>query len=128
MSTKPAVRLHLDREADHARIVVEEDGKILSSNMSVGQLQNLATTAHTIAAQLQNQQNGRGHDIAHMARTAALEWSILEDSNTTTGAMIFAFRTATGWLGFEVNRGQLVELAENLPKALEDSAPRTPVA
>jgi hypothetical protein len=126
MPTKPAVRLHLDRESDHARLVVEEDGKILSSDMSVGQLQNLATTAHTIAAQLQNQQNGRGQDIAHMARTVALEWTVLEDSNAT-GAMIFAFRTATGWLGFEVNRGQLVELAEKLPAALEGSAPRTPV-
>jgi hypothetical protein len=127
MSTKPAVRLHLDREADHARLVVEDDGKTLSSDMSVGQLQNLATTAHTIAAQLQGQQNGRGHDIKNMARTVALEWTVLEDSNAT-GAMIFAFRTATGWLGFEVNRGQLVELAEKLPDALKGSAPPTPVA
>ena len=41
--------------------------------------------------------------------------------------MIFAFRTATGWLGFELNRGQLLELSEKLPDALKESAERTPV-
>ncbi len=125
MPTKPAVRLHLDRDADHARIAVEEDGQVLSSNLSVGQLQNLATTAHTIAAQLQSQQSGRGHDIVHMARTVALEWSVLEDSNVP-GSMIFSFRTATGWLGFELHRGQLLELSEKLPDALKEAAARAP--
>ncbi len=126
MPAKPAVRLHLDRDADHARLVVEENGEITSTDMSVGQLQNLATTAHTIAAQLQNQQNGRGQDIAHMARTVALEWTVLEDANAP-GSMIFAFRTATGWLGFELHRGQLLELSEKLPDALKESAARTPL-
>lgn len=127
MPAKPAVRLHLDRDSDYARLVVEEGGDILSSNLNVGQLQNLATTAHTIAAQLQSHQNGQGHDITHMARTVALEWTVLEDSKATD-SMIFAFRTATGWLGFEVSRGQLLELSEKLPKALKDSALRQPLS
>lgn len=126
MPVKPAVRLHLDRDSDHARLVVEEGSDILSSNLNVGQLQNLATTAHTIAAQIQSKQNGQGHDIKHMARTVAMEWTVLEDSNAKN-SMIFAFRTATGWLGFEVSRSQLIELSEKLPVALKDSAPRTPV-
>jgi hypothetical protein len=127
MAAKPAVRLNLDTGADHARLVIEEDGKVLTSKMSAGQLQTLATTAHTLAAQLQNQAGGRGQDVRNMARTVALEWTVLEDANAP-GAMVFAFRTATGWLGFELNRRQLLELADKLPGALKDDAPRTPLS
>ena len=95
MSTKPAVRLHLDRGADHARLVVEEDGKTITTKLNAGQLQKLVVSAQTIEKQLSGQEGGRAHDIKNIVPNVALEWAVLEVAEQPE-SMVFAFRTATG--------------------------------